>query len=107
MPKRQRIVKVSTEEVQGSGSWAKVSKLTVREMRDAQNAMTSNPTDMEQFELGLEMVKDHVVEWNWVDDNGDPLPQPRDDPAVVELLSNDEISVLALGIRGDLEKQKN
>lgn len=29
-----------------------------------------------------DLLAETVVEWNWVDDEGNPLPQPKDDPDV-------------------------
>jgi hypothetical protein len=50
-----------------------------------------------------------VESWNWVDSQGDPLPQPKDDPRVVEQLTGDELQCLidcAFGNRQS-EQQKN
>ena len=51
----------------------------------------------------VERFKDHIKEWNWVDDDGAPLPQVKDAPDVIDTLTMDEVSALseALGATDD------
>lgn len=59
---------------------------------------TELPEDHEQH-LGKAESDWHLVEflltvgvrWNWKDDEGNPLPQPEDDPNVYDELSDDEV----------------
>jgi hypothetical protein len=48
-----------------------------------------------------------IVEWNWVDDNGNPLSLPRDDPSVVDWLTMDEIMAIVNATRPMFRMQPN
>ncbi len=131
MPKRQRIQKFLSTKVQGEDSWVKVSPLTVAEMRlnrekrqeadktakewlkavklaEGENQEPpERPEPLDFFELGLDTLRQHVVEWNWVDDDGTPLPQMPEHPEVVELLTDTEVGFLGDCIQGSEEAAKN
>jgi len=49
-----------------------------------------NPSD----ELLEQMITEAVVEWNWTDDAGDPLPLPKNDPDVLDDMPENELSFL-------------
>lgn len=93
MPKRQTVKRYETDEIQGEGSFVKVSGVKIREIRKIKKL--SDDPDYDQFEGGLEMVANHILDWNWIDDEGEPLPLPKDDPAVVDELTNQETEYLA------------
>lgn len=105
MPRRKRIQKFPSDEVQGKGSWALVAKLTVTEMRAARNL--GQEEDFDAFELGVSLIATHVREWNWVDDEGNPMLQPKDNPEIVESLTDDEIEFLGKCIQGSEQDAKN
>lgn len=133
MPRRKRTIKVDSSQVQGKDSWAEVSKMTMgeikvlrkqsqqeRKARKSQLAKLAkrNPDwafeDMQElvgddtsFEVGADLIIDHVIAWNWADENGEPLPQPQDDRAVFDDLTDDEFGFLADAVRGDEEVRKN
>lgn len=131
MPKRQRIQKFLSTEVQGEDSWVRVSPLTVAEMRvnrerrqkdeeaikewlkaaklagEKKQEAPERPETVDLFELGLQVLKDHVVEWNWVDDDDVPLPQMPEHPEVLELLTDTEVGFLGDCIQGSEEAAKN
>jgi len=44
--------------------------------------------------IKLDALKDHIIEWNWVDVDGSPLPQVHEDPSVLEQLVMEEITAL-------------
>ena len=104
MPKRQRIVRHKSDKVQGEGSWVCVAQLTVGEMRKARQAAAEGG---DAFELGVEMLKSHIIEWNWVDDEGNPFLQVPDSPDVVDELIDTEISFLGVRITGSATTAKN
>ena len=56
--------------------------------------------------LTLERFKAHIIEWNWVDEAGEPLPQVKDDPAVLDTLLDNEVKALnaAIGAADDAIK---
>lgn len=131
MPKRLRIQKFLSTKVQGDDSWVRVSPLTVAEMRAARERRQTadqalkdwlkaaklaeeekqeapeRPEPLNFFEIGLTVLKEHVIEWNWVDDDGNPLPQMPEHPEVVELLTDTEVAFLGECIQGSEEAAKN
>ena len=105
MPKRLRVQKFLSTKVQGDDSWVRVSPLTVAETREAREEREG--ADFDAFETGLKVLKEHVIEWNWVDDDGAPLPQMPEHPEVVELLTDTEVGFLSDCILGSEEAAKN
>jgi hypothetical protein len=69
-----------------------VAALTVAEMREYR---------------GRAVLKTHVYEWNWVDDDGVPFSQPKDDPSVIDLLTDGEVAFLSTLIQGSEAEAKN
>ena len=126
MAKRQSVKKVSTEELQGEGSFVVVSAVKTKEIKttrrlskaaeQAQKAVDklrkAGDEDIEDaesfdgFQAGLDMIQRHLVDWNWVDDEDVPLPKPKDHPEVVDELSTDEVTFLANLLTGE-EESKN
>ena len=104
-PKRRRVRRHSSNEVQGEGSWVIVAALTVAEMREFRKR--TDKKDFDAFELGVEVLQTHVREWNWVDDDGQPFPQPKDDPSVIDLLTDEEVKFLSVLIQGSEAEAKN
>lgn len=63
MSKRQATYKVSSESVQGEGSWVELSYMTYGEVQGA----------IERKLESDDILKEHVVEWNWVNEAGEHL----------------------------------
>lgn len=79
MPKRQSVSKISSEEVMGEGSYIKVRHLTWGETKTARDAAARTEKSGEGFgDAGLsemeKLIEAAVVDWNWVDDQGEPMP---------------------------------
>ena len=121
---------VSTVEVQGEGSWVRICPLTVGEILGLQRRREVQASPW--FKLGrvvgwlrrlfrvrsqADATRDlmsstfaKVSAWNWVDSDGDPLPQPKDDPNIVFQLTNDEYTAVFQAVYGlgtASEQQKN
>jgi hypothetical protein len=105
MPQRKNVRRIPSPGVQGDDSWIEVSRLTVGEARDADRFRTDGEGD--SFHAVLELYQKHVVGWNWVDDDGEPLPLPGDDPGVVEALTDLEFSFVGDCLAGNEVEQKN
>lgn len=88
MPKRQNVKRLVSAAIQGDDSWVEVRKPTVKEAREMAGIG------------GNESLARIVLGWNWVDDEGGPLPQPKDDPNVFELLTADEITFINDALTG-------
>jgi len=79
--------------------------MTVAEMRELRKARKAKDADL--FELGVDIMKTHVKEWNWVDDDGEPMVQPKDDPSIIDDLSDPESTFLSECIQGSEPDAKN
>jgi hypothetical protein len=93
MPKRQdanrRIV---TTEGQGEDSWVVLSKFTLGEAEAVRAHEKQDGYD--QFAESVQLLRDHIIDWNWVDYDGTPLAKPRQDEAVLRKLTDDEMLYL-------------
>lgn len=132
MPERVGARKVLTPDVQGPDSWVIVRPATVGEILEVQRAQAQrtgfwyrlgvflgrlvgalglrkwqSTADVTQ-EFAYRMMR-FIREWNWVDEHGQPLPQPVDDPSVVEQLTEAELVAIVDAVygRSQSEEQKN
>lgn len=134
MVKRMGVRTVTTPEVQGDGSWVKVRAATIGEILDARREQETR--DNAWFRMGRwlgrvfswllpnrpksapvsQITRDftyrvigYIADWNWVDGDGEPLPDPKENPSVVESLTDDEMSALIDAVYGGRrsEEQKN
>ena len=105
MPQRKSTRRFESPDIQGDDSWIEVSRLTVGEARQINQAQ--GKTDQDSFEAVLPLYQSHIVNWNWVDDDGEPLPLPKDDPGVIDQLTDQEFAFVAECLSGDEETQKN
>lgn len=94
MPARQsQIMRIESTEVQGDDSFVVLRKLTVGEVEILQKRKEREKwTD---YLFGMRILASRIVEWNWVDGDGNPLAQPSDKPEVIRLLTEDETKWLA------------
>lgn len=116
MPQRQSIVTYDSTEVQGEGSWIKVRLISHGEskriMRDYGGLVGKSVDDIgvEKFTdmqvANDDLIAQKVAGWNWVGDDGEPLPLPQDDPAVLDLLTEFEHQFIARAMRGEGERKK-
>lgn len=134
MSKRMGVRTIATPEVQGPESWVKIRAATVGEILNAQRERETR--DNIWFRMGRRLgrifgwlspnrskpdpvsqitrdfayrVIGYISDWNWVDGDGSPLPIPRENPSVVESLTDDELSCLVGAVYGGQrsEEQKN
>jgi hypothetical protein len=93
MAQRVSTRKVLSDEVQGEGSYVTLRALPYS-MISARAGI-----DQDDFAQVLKFnetfLASVVVDWNWVDDDGNPLPLPADDPGVVEKLVIPEFQWIA------------
>lgn len=112
MPERmnKKFDKVDSEEVQGEGSWIVIRNPGFELFK---NSNVGNIKEAEDnAELGYQAAKSLLYEWNWVDDEDNPLPQPKDNRDVFDELTIEEqwfiIQAAKLDRIGDIvEDQKN
>jgi hypothetical protein len=106
MPERinKLLTRVDSAEVQGEGSYVLMKAPTIGDIREGQLPDTADK--MANMDFAVSLLSKLVQEWNWVDDDGNPLPAPS--AAVINGLPYAEIKFLmdALDLEG-LADQKN
>lgn len=106
MPKRRTVKEVDASEVQGEGAIVVISGVKVKEIRRIRT-LANSEKDVDEFEMGLELVAKHIIDWNWVDDAGERLPTPKEDPSVIDELTDEEAVFLTQLLIGPGEETKN
>lgn len=104
MAKRQRTRRVSPTP-QGTDSFIEIRELTVGEAKAFQERAKGNQNG-EVDAVAMEALSEMVIAWDWVDDDGQPLPQPHNNPDVFDLLIPSEIQFITEALGGDVEQKK-
>lgn len=112
MPKRLSTRKYISAEIQGEDSFIVVSRLTVGEAREIHKLNKRR----QQADDGLEeedamaavlpLYAQHVIDWNWVDDEEEPLPLPGKNPEILDTLTDLEFSYIADILSGENEEEE-
>lgn len=124
MAQRQRERKVNSEIVQGAHSFVLIRRITLDEAKlfreDAKKVFVNDDTLSEEendvlrraFEdekehQARELISKYIIKWDWVDDEGNAMPQPFNNPSAFEKLTDLEWAFLqgALTDTSDLEKK--
>jgi len=105
MPKRQSVKTHKSDEVQGEGSFVVTTAVKVKEIREIRKH-AADP-EFDDFEGGIALLAQHIVKWNWQDDEGKDLPCPKDDPKVIDDLTNEESEFLVGLLMGEKGSSKN
>ena len=116
MPQRQSIIMYDSTEVQGEGSWIKVRMITHGQGKNFQRQF-ADVVGTEGKDISAErraefsaasdgLIVSQVFDWNWVNDEGEPLPLPKDDPSVVDYLTEFEHKFIASAMQGEGERKK-
>lgn len=88
-----KLVRIDTSEVQGEGSFASVKLPKWGKFRVALNLQ-----DAEAMQYATELLDETVADWNWTDDDGEPLPTPKQNPGVIDQLTVAEVQFLVKAI---------
>lgn len=95
------------EEIQGDGAWVIVKRMRVGDMRRAISQTPNGKVDEKNLpaiiDMSQQMLVDNIVEWNWADENGAPLPQIKDHPELFDDLTSQEVTYLSALIGGKLD----
>lgn len=89
MPRIKRVYRADTSDIQGEGSYVEFKSPKVYEIRAVQSAETGK-----DYDLLLAMVRNNIVDWNWSDEDDEPLPLPGSDMGAVGDLMADEVVYL-------------
>jgi len=96
MAQRSNTKQVFSDKVQGKGSWVTFRKITYGESKALAAESKEHEGDMEWQMQSIErLLCEHVIDWNGVDDAGQKLALPKEDPTVLDMLNDDEIAFLA------------
>lgn len=81
-------------DVQGPGSYVVLRRPNWKAMRGALGAFQAAGGEANASEAGLMMMDallpEMIVEWNWVDEAGEPLALPAEDPTAIDELEPTE-----------------
>lgn len=80
---RRSVLRIRTPEIQGDDSWVDVIPFTVGERFDIPPGVSKT-----------DIIKERVIGWNWVDKDGEPLPQPDGTDATTKVLTTFELTAL-------------
>ena len=103
---QQRHVKVASDEVQGPGSFVTVRRMTVGETKEIMRRTAGTEPGLDTYSDNTAWVAERVVEWNWTDAEGNALPYPKNEPGVVDKLTNEELAFLNQAIVGRSESER-
>jgi hypothetical protein len=122
MPKRNRDKLIEGSQLQGADSFVRVKIVSVEEALSMQLPPLVIPEDADddererleaEYNLASELnarekLCQYVLDWNWVDDNDQPLAKPFNNPEVFRKLTGQEIRYLVTAVSGsdDLRAQK-
>lgn len=82
-------IRIDSAPVQGPGSYVEARLPKWGMFRNALNLQ-----DAQAIPYMTELLATTIVEWNWTDDHGEPLPDPEDDPSVIDNLTVAEVRFL-------------
>lgn len=91
MSERKSTFKVGSEEIQGEGSYVLFHQMSFGMVLEAMKKQGDKTKPAEEKEFTERLLKDAVVEWNWVDDDGALLPLPSKGLEIESLLTNEII----------------
>jgi hypothetical protein len=92
--KHKKFRVVDSSEIQGEGSFVKIKNISLNEILEHSQSADGKPSDEEAAQLGLQILDDMIVEWDWVDDDDEPLPVPAENPGTIASLPFQESSWL-------------
>ena len=92
--KHKKFWTVDSSEVQGEGSFVKFKNISLNEILGHTQGADSKPSEAEAAQLGLRVIDDMIADWDWVDEDDNPLPVPAENPGTVGELPFQESSWL-------------
>jgi hypothetical protein len=84
---------IATDDVQGEGSYVKIKMLSLKQVMD-KAGIGGGQDEQAAADAMLDVLDEMVVDWNWVDDDDNPLPLPADAPGTIASLPFQEANYL-------------
>ncbi len=104
MPSRNRVRKIFGGP-QGEDAVVVILIPTVGEMREQSKlAKSLGPESDEAEESARKYLAAHVLEWNWMLDEKEPLASPFDNPEVFGLLMREELTFIGQALAGNAQQ---
>lgn len=100
----RQLKRVDSSEVQGEGSYVVLKPPRWGDIKQLRKLSDDDPESVATAE---KVIADAVVEWNWADDAGQPLPLPSATPDVLDDLWATEVTWLLKALTLDTEQAKN
>lgn len=91
MANRQSTRRVGSEAVQGEDSFVVFREMEFGTVLEAMKKGAGSTNPAEEKEFTERLFKEAVIDWNWVDDNGAPLPLPSKGLEIERLLTTEVI----------------
>ena len=90
--KKYRVV--DSSEIQGEGSFVKFKNVSLTDILKYSQGADNKLDDQDAAQMGLQVLDDMIIEWDWVDDDDQPLPVPAENPGTIASLPFQESSWL-------------
>lgn len=107
MARQVKTKRVETTDLQGEGSYVVLRSPKWGLLRKAQKQAASSGDAAAGMTFADELLVKSVLDWNWTDDDGQPLALPKDAPAVLDDLDSDEVAFLIEKITGAFTETSN
>ena len=111
MPERanKKKQKIDSKEVQGKDSWVIMMTPTFEDYKAVETGVPTDDKDSDaMMNFGIALLKLLVDSWNWVDDEGEPLPDPSKNPEIIDALPLQELVFLVQALKLEsVVKSKN
>lgn len=88
------VKRVTTEKVQGEGSYIDLRPIKWGTAKRFDKLQGENGNQQKRTEETDKLVIESILGWNWKDDDGNPLPLPKDDESVIDDLTIDEMVLI-------------
>lgn len=75
--RRPAVVRIDASSVQGEGAWIEWRRMTYGERKDALEKWLALEEGPERVAFVESLLYDHLSGWNFVDEQGQPLPLPK------------------------------
>lgn len=100
--RQSETIRIDSAPVQGPGSYVEARLPKWGMFRNALNLQ-----DAQAIPYMTELLAGTVVAWNWTDDHDEPLPNPAEDPTVIDRLTVAEVRFLVDAISSSGVDLKN
>lgn len=84
------VIRVDSSEIMGEGSFVTIRRMTWGQMQE----MFPQAETLDERAMLVQSLPNMVIDWDWVDDDGNPLPKPHGNREVLDALPDIEIAFL-------------